>query len=558
MGSGDIRQSQPFGLSRLFSSIRMSIKRRASSKAFTLDPAITSPSPKAQPSLPGSPTVEGVPVSIPFSTTPPSAADTEKPSSSERPNFAIVKEEGKASNATSPSLLHSTPSIGKGEFNSNLNIGRAAPPMRTAASLHASALVTGALLPERRGFTTGESLVPSLLTLAISGELGPAPSQCHPYEIIDQSPNIDGTTTISTNIDRDNHNYAWGEPTIHKNASLQGSGETVSDDGDLDGKFSISRQHIAQQINDDMMDDPSPKQELVVVQHGDSAGGGRSSSGAAFLRPPRSIRVSNQRMTRYESSEWADLATCAAFTGDFDGWASLRKAASGLSGRQYSTVQININGTSNSSGHADEELSPRLTSKRGSSAPRGDVLSPYFSGSIPIITAPSTPSPARFLQQNRLLNQSIRLETALDEKHFQSEQPLNYDVVSPFAIASASAAANMGLKPSPFDQVFVPSGGGLNMAPSVAQKRVRAVSLKLLDIAATLSADASAALRTGSVLVVPIIPDSVFIHSIAAKPSFEGSQKSPRDYTYIIVSVVLLLGLVAASIAEIYWRPDKV
>ena len=64
------------------------------------------------------------------------------------------------------------------------------------------------------------------------------------------------------------------------------------------------------------------------------------------------------------------------------------------------------------------------------------------------------------------------------------------------------------------------------------------------------------ALRTGSVLVVPVIPASVFVHSIAAKPSFEGSHKSPKDYTYILVSLALLVGLIASAIAEKYWRPD--
>ncbi|KAL4522921.1 hypothetical protein Ndes2526B_g07741 [Nannochloris sp. 'desiccata'] len=554
LGSGETRQSQPFGLSRLFSSMRMSTRRRASSRAFTLDPAITSPSPKTQPSLPSSPKVEGVPVSIPSKATASSASGTEKTSSLENPSSATIEEERNASNTASPTLLLTTPLNGKDQFGSNANIGRVAPPMRTAASLHASALVTGTLLPERRGFTTGESLVPSLLTLTISGELGPAPEGCHPYELIDLSQNINGTTT-TTDIYRDKQKPAWVEATIHENASLHECGETVSDDGDLDGE--ISRQHSAQQINDNIIDDPSTQLALADVQHDGSSGGRRISSGAGFLRPHRSISGCSQLMTRYESNAWADLATFAALTGDFDGWTNLMNVASALSGHQYSTIQIEGNETSNNSGQAYEELSPRLTSKRGSSAPRGDVLSPYFSGSIPVITAISRPSPVRLQQLNRLLNQSIRLETALDEKHFQIEQPLDCDFVSPFAIAAASAAANMALQPSPFDQIVVPREGGLNMALSVAQERVRAVSLQLLDLASTLSADASAALRTGSVLVVPIIPASVFIHSIVAKPSFAGSHKSPRDFTYILVSVVLLVGLVAASIAEVYWRPDK-
>ena len=61
-------------------------------------------------------------------------------------------------------------------------------------------------------------------------------------------------------------------------------------------------------------------------------------------------------------------------------------------------------------------------------------------------------TPAVYQQPNPLLNQSIRLETALDEKHFQSEQPLDYKFVSPFPIAAL--AANIALQPSTFRSGF--------------------------------------------------------------------------------------------------------
>jgi hypothetical protein len=257
-------------------------------------------------------------------------------------------------------------------------------------------------------------------------------------------------------------------------------------------------------------------------------------------------------LTRYETNAWGDLATFAALTGDMDGWTSLVGAASALS-KQYSAIQMEPLKNSGS-GRLDTNVELSGLSKRASGG-RQDVLSPFYSGSIPVVPASTRPSPARFQQQSRLLNQSIRLESALDEKQFQSEQPLDYDFVSPFALAAA-AASSIALQPSPFDQVVAPRGGSLKGARSAAQERARAVSLQLLDIAATLSADASAALRTGSVLVVPVVPASVFMHSIAAKPSFEGAQNSNRrDYTYILVTIVLLMGLVGGSIAEYYWRP---
>ncbi len=572
LGSGDTRQSNTFGLSRLFSSMRMSTRRstmRRASRAFTLEPAATTSPRTEQPASPvGSPKAVAVSTSAeaPATTT----ITTEKAKSldklPEEDNNPVFLESRRTA---PPGLLAPSFSTGDDEYGSSVNIGRVAPPLRTAASLHASALVTGTVLPERRGFTTGASLEPSLLTLTISGELGPAPGGAHAYEIIDHlqhDPTEDGTASFHAHGHRDTHQKPdWLEPTIHENASLHGSATSeqqlsAAGSGGIGGE-----QQVSQQIDYDMdqypgIIDNNPDTQVALVNDSDAENEdglleGRQSS---YLRPRRSS--SGPMLTRYETNAWADLATFAALTGDIDGWTNLVNAASALSAHQYSAVQIEStetnktthSGSGGGQASGEVELSPLSTTKRGST-PRRDVLSPFMSGSMPVVPALTRPSPARFQQQNRLLNESIRLETALDEKHFQIEQPMNYDFVSPFALA---AAANIALQPSPFDQVVAsPRGGSLRGASSAATARVRAVSLQLLDIAATLSADASAALRTGSVLVVPVIPASVFMHSIAAKPSFEGSQKSPRDFTYILVSVVLLLGLVAGSIAEYYWRP---
>ena len=69
-----------------------------------------------------------------------------------------------------------TPSQRSIDRQRSANIGRIAGRLRTAASLQASALLTGTILPEREGYTSQASRQPSMLAIQPSGELGPAPS----------------------------------------------------------------------------------------------------------------------------------------------------------------------------------------------------------------------------------------------------------------------------------------------------------------------------------------------------------------------------------------------
>ena len=131
------------------------------------------------------------------------------------------------------------------------------------------------------------------------------------------------------------------------------------------------------------------------------------------------------------------------------------------------------------------------------------------------------------------------------------------DFFSPFAaIAEEEWGPAKGSSSELTSPVYRRQSAAYNLetAPSAAQARGIAASRHLLDIAATLSPAASAALRTGSVLVVPVLPDSIFDHSIVSKPCFEASPPAPRDFTYLVVSFVLVLGLVACSLAEVPLR----
>ncbi len=165
-------------------------------------------------------------------------------------------------------------------------------------------------------------------------------------------------------------------------------------------------------------------------------------------------------------------------------------------------------------------------------------------------------------------DQSIRLESFQDSFYINDSIILNEQTAmeaeffSPFAAVAEESFDPEKLSSNTSRELGTPvqrqrsrPGGGhtaLVTAPSASEFRVRAASRQLLDIAATLSPMASAALRTQSVLVVPVMPSSIYDHSIASKPSFEASPPAPRDYTYLVVTLALILGLVGCAFGEKY------
>lgn len=81
-----------------------------------------------------------------------------------------------------------------------------------------------------------------------------------------------------------------------------------------------------------------------------------------------------------------------------------------------------------------------------------------------------------------------------------------------------------------------------------AHARVRQISRALMDIVGSLTPLGSEILRSASAVIVPVVPASIYVHTIGARPSFEGLQQPARNFNFILVSLGLLLGLVGLAI----------
>ena len=179
--------------------------------------------------------------------------------------------------------------------------------------------------------------------------------------------------------------------------------------------------------------------------------------------------------------------------------------------------------------------------------------SPFLGGAVPLIPVPprvrTTNGP-----EKTIYVENDRLESTYDASLILPEPVgVGSSFFSPFATAAMTHFDETPkVRFGPDVRETTRSGLGLQTAMSAAQSRVRAVSNQLLDIVASMTPNASAALRSTSVLVVPVMPASVFEHSIGSKPCFEASPPSPSNIAYMLVSVLLVLGLIGSSIAENY------
>jgi hypothetical protein len=203
-------------------------------------------------------------------------------------------------------------------------------------------------------------------------------------------------------------------------------------------------------------------------------------------------------------------------------------------------------------------------------SPFADASPPEQMGAPPVGPKNSRPISRTHSENGKYQEDSIRLESFQDSIYINGSLILNEQIeleaefLSPFAAVaqnefdldklSSNNSHEIGtpVQKYPSGRAVRPNEHALETAPSASQVRVRAASQQLLDIAATLTPIGSAALRTKSVFVIPAVPASIFDHSIASKPSFEASPFSPSDYTYVIVTAMLIVGLIGCSIAEEY------
>jgi hypothetical protein len=82
--------------------------------------------------------------------------------------------------------------------------------------------------------------------------------------------------------------------------------------------------------------------------------------------------------------------------------------------------------------------------------------------------------------------------------------------------------------------------------------RVAAISTQLVSIAAALSpTSASMLLDQGYSMVVPVLPESIYEHTLAARPNFRERERPGKSYMFLLVNGALLLSLVAGSILDV-------
>ena len=200
-------------------------------------------------------------------------------------------------------------------------------------------------------------------------------------------------------------------------------------------------------------------------------------------------------------------------------------------GSRYSPSDISLS----INGH-----SPFLTRTTPSMAPIPPASAFGYGNALEISVYPGNDRLDSIFDASLILPEPVGLESSIPSA-FAPASKVHFDELSPKATRSSR---DYGFRPLNLQT--------LETAHSAAQSRVYAISHQLLDIAATMTPNASAALRTSSVLVVPVMPASIFDHSIGSKPCFEASPPSPGNIAYLLVSVVLLLGLIASAIAEHY------
>jgi hypothetical protein len=494
------------------------------------------------------------------------------------------------------------------------NFGRVAAPLQTAASMQASALLTGAILPEREGHTTLAARQPSLLAIAPSGELYPAPAGSMPYDVLtrasslgrgrsvprrDSLQGLSFDQQIQMGVDQvmqgsnapaaaaaaaslvpaaSMHRMPsalpfWMGPVIDEEASYHPSvrvsysgphGQAAMEEERAQAVVAAAAAKLLTVA--EAKDEPAKgasEAENPFSGYGafssdseNATGANTSRRNSALLRLAGSIGVN-------------ELAALATLTGDFDALRGLAPVSnspfvlSDILGHPISSPGSSVPA---SPCPPTNEASPSQAASPRKPRVSFQAVSP-FDYTAPPLSAPFTAPTQLPADTNSYLDQSIRIEEEFADSMFltdslilKEQTVLEESLFSPFAAIAEeewgpgkiSSNASREL-PTPL-QPRISGFNGAYRLETAASSRARAASRQLLDIAMTLSPAASAALRTGSVFVVPVMPASIYDHSIVSKPSFEASPKAPKDYTYLAVSLILLMGLIACSLAEVPLR----
>ena len=174
------------------------------------------------------------------------------------------------------------------------------------------------------------------------------------------------------------------------------------------------------------------------------------------------------------------------------------------------------------------------------------TTSPFFSGDASTFSAPMksiyNPNYSEHGgDESDALRSTVRLDTINAGDHMLAPAESTH-------VFGAAQEEHLSIFKSPFADIPATTA-----FPSALERRQR-VGKRLLDITHTMSAPIKA--DSTSILVVPVVPASVFDHSIAARPCFDEAPPPPKNYTYMVISGGLIMLMVASAIAERYLRPD--
>ena len=52
-------------------------------------------------------------------------------------------------------------------------------------------------------------------------------------------------------------------------------------------------------------------------------------------------------------------------------------------------------------------------------------------------------------------------------------------------------------------------------------------------------------------IVIPVVPQDMYMHTIAARPSFHEKRLPARSYTFLIVNTIMISGLIAGAVLDV-------
>lgn len=446
---------------------------------------------------------------------------------------------------------------------SRSNIGRVAYPLRTAHSLQDSTLITSLVLPERGDFTSAGSMMPTMLALSDDGSMArirgsSAESsfsvllpQGSPIQQSSKAPTRTGsmkseTGPFSTVKDEQEEEpievpeYTYGISSVMRPpAWLQ---QTIKEDESLRGS------KLSARVIDPQAALESAREHAIVVQ-------------AAIQKHLYSIEESDKEATHMQTkkdSENGMLSTTTTTTASMNPYAS-SNSHNDMLGRIFRGENVTKGlelGELDCLAHAksiDAVLAATgTTSIQQFAAAQTEVFNlPSQEASSCSQEHVAAAMAADFASCMTVMESSMDMSAFVEQQEESFFSPFAGVADKPFHSSTSNGSLTPGKASSIEMDPRLPIKRAVSL--SAAEARLENISHILIDVAESLTpAHSSKANRTTSMYIVPVIPASVFEHSIAATVSFDGCVAPSRSCTYIVVSALIYFGLVGLAIWDIY------